>query len=55
MDVNLGKLHEIVEERGAWHATVPTHKELGMTETLNNNDELQVSVPRYETIKASTH
>ena len=22
MDINLSKLHEIVEDRGAWHATV---------------------------------
>ena len=54
MDMNLSKLQEIVEDRGVWHATVPTHKELGLTEGLNN-DELQVSVPRYDTIKDSTH
>ena len=23
MDMNLSKLQEIVEDRGAWHATVP--------------------------------
>ena len=51
----MSKLQETVEDRGVWHATVLTHKELGLTEELDNNDELQVSVPRYDTIKDSTH
>ena len=53
--MNLSKLQETVEDRGVWHATVPTHIELGLTEGLDNNDELQVSVPRYDAIKDSTH
>jgi len=31
MDMNLSKLREIVEDRGAWHASLWGHKESDMT------------------------
>ena len=39
MDMNLSKLQEMVKEREAWRAAVQDHKELDMTEQLNNNDK----------------
>ena len=44
MDMNLGKLQEMVRDRGAWHAAVHGgHKELDMTWQLNSNKSLQLS------------
>ena len=37
MDMNLSKLQEIVEDRGAWHAAVHGVAELDMTQQLNND------------------
>ena len=31
MDMNLSKLQEILEDRGAWHAAVHSHKESDTT------------------------
>ena len=39
MDMNLGKLREIVKDREAWHATVHgVAKELDTTRGLNNSN-----------------
>ena len=39
MDMNLSKLQEIVKDREAWQAaSLWDHKELHMTEQLNNNN-----------------
>ena len=39
MDMNLSKLQEIVEDRGAWQAMCPQgHKEQDITWQLNNNN-----------------
>ena len=41
MDMNLSKLWEIVKDREAWQCCSPWgHKELDMTERLNNNNKL---------------
>ena len=38
MNINLGKLWEMVRDREAWRAAVQGgHKEFDMTEQLNNN------------------
>ena len=37
MEMNLSKLQEIVEDRGAWHAAVYEAAESDMTWWLNNN------------------
>ena len=38
VDMNLSKLQRTVKDREAWHASVHGgHKELDMTEQLNNN------------------
>jgi len=40
MDINLSKLQEIVEDRGAWSAIVHGgHKELDTTYQMKNNNE----------------
>ena len=40
MDMNLGKLQEIVRDREVWRAAVHGgHKELDMTGRLNNNND----------------
>ena len=41
MDMNLSKLQETVEDRGAQHATVHGVTESEMTERLNNNKDNQ--------------
>ena len=38
MDMNVSKLWEIVEDRGAWCAAVHEVTELDMTEQLNNKE-----------------
>ena len=38
MDMNLSKLFEIVEDRGAWHAAVLGAAEWDMTWQLNNSN-----------------
>ena len=40
MDMNLNKLEEIVENRGAWRATVHEVAELDTTQWLNNSNTL---------------
>ena len=42
MDMNLSKIQGIVEDRGAWHATVHGFTELDMTQQLNNNNYINV-------------
>ena len=39
MDMNLGKLWEIVKDREAWHATVHGVSESDMNKELNNNNK----------------
>ena len=39
MDMNLTKLQETVEDRGAWCAAVHGIAELDMTQQLNNNND----------------
>ena len=39
MDMNLCKLPEIVEDRGAWHATVQRVSESNTTQRLSNNNK----------------
>ena len=39
VDVNLGKLWEIVKDREAWHATVHGVSESDMNKELNNNNK----------------
>ena len=40
MDMSLGKLREMLKERGDCHAAAQgSHKELFMTEWLNNNNK----------------
>ena len=43
MDVNLGKLWEMVTDGGAWHATVHGIAESDITWQLNNNNNKQES------------
>ena len=43
MDMNLRKLQEIVEERGAWRAAVHGAAESDTTQQLNNNSHQIVS------------
>ena len=38
VNMNLSKLREIVEDRGAWHAVVHGVAESDMTWSLNNNN-----------------
>ena len=38
MDMNLSKLWQIMEDRGARHTAVPGITELEVTERLNNNE-----------------
>ena len=40
MDMNLGKLWEMVRDREAWYATVHEVAESGVTGRLNNNINL---------------
>ena len=40
MDMNLSKLQEIAEDRGAWRATVHGVRELDTTEQLNDNNRV---------------
>ena len=40
MDMNLSKLQEIAEDRGAWRATVHGVTELDTTEQLNDNNRV---------------
>ena len=37
MNMNLGKLLEMVRDRGAWHAAVHVVSELDLTGQVNNN------------------
>ena len=43
MDMNLSKLWEIVEDRGAWCTAVHGAAELGMTEVLNNKPRSRIA------------
>ena len=49
MDMNLGKLQEMVRAREAWHAVVQGgHKESDMTGQLNNNEAQTSSYKIYK-------
>ena len=43
MEMSLGKLWEIVKDRGAWLAAVHGAAELGMTEGLNNKPRSKIA------------
>ena len=43
VDMNLRKLWEIVEDRGAWYATVHGVAKLHMIQQLNNNSNNDIS------------
>ena len=42
IDMNLGKLWEMVRDRESWHAAVQMVAESDMTWQLNNNKELYI-------------
>ena len=42
IDMNLGKLWEMVRDRESWHAAVQVVAESDMTWQLNNNKELYI-------------
>ena len=42
MDMNLGKLQEMVRDREAWHAAVQVVAESEMTGWLNNNNDSEI-------------
>ena len=44
MDMNLSKLREIMEERGAWHAAVMESQRVGHN-SLNNNKQNKHNEP----------
>ena len=48
MDVNLGKLWEMVRNREAWRAAVRRLRELDLTRQLNNNNNIMLVSTKHQ-------
>ena len=54
VDMNLSKLQEIVEDRGAWHATVHGVQDSHTTERLNNPSEIYIFKEAHSSLQPRT-